>query len=49
MNFSYSKGEEVMVNTKSLMMTAGGREPMKVCLFSILKEISLATTEFCER
>lgn len=35
MNFSYSKGDEVMVNTKSLKMTTGGREPMRVYLCSI--------------
>lgn len=37
MNFSYSKGEEVMVNSKSLKMTVGGREPMRIYLCSIPK------------
>lgn len=49
MNFPYSQGEEVTVNTKSLKMTAGGREPMRVYLYSIPeKKISLAKTEHGE-
>lgn len=34
MNFPYSQGEEVTVNTKSLKMTAGGRGPVRVYLCS---------------
>lgn len=30
MRFPYSQGKEVIVNTKSLKMAAGGREPVKV-------------------
>lgn len=48
MNFPYSQGEEVTVNTKSLKMTAGGRGPVRVYLCSASekkKKKSLAKTE----
>lgn len=45
MNFSYSKGEEVMVNTKSLKMTTGGRANESIFFAAHLKEISLARME----
>lgn len=34
-NFPYSQGEEVLVNTKFLKMTAGDRKPMRSYLCSV--------------